>query len=554
MSLSKITLAFRKSVSPSHFVAHRAPPLRLLKLMLRNSRSDLLRASFSRPYTKTNNMSYSTKANEETNKELIEKKANLEKNGSIKEKEEIIVEETGNEIKKIPLLSSRTFNNSSPYFTKFARDTAESLPTALAYYLVGVIAFFLSGNSMYCWYRNRYNERLLNETIEKGTRPNLEISRNELVPRPLIIERLKKILRPSKDQASYYVVCGEHGTGKITLTKIASREVREVKDENNNENNNENKNENNNENKNENNNENKNENNNVTQEGGMGVIYVDVPAAFEEFAEEFAKAINFTFEEHISYTAQLMRKILGDTKKKITHPGWLRAMNAFKRGAAVYKKKHGKPPVIVYDNVSRLIHKNPEILDILQDDAKDNADDRKYIAVFVSSEGSVLRRMQSRSAWSRADDPMEIGDLSKEESLNYLIEKRGINKADAEKLYELVGGRIVDLHSVANKIRKGRSFDDIKKKILNKVENKFGAAQLLPNDTHYEVGKSIISDLLKYNELSFLEFKKYFHKINELNEVLGSNVFAYHPENNTVTFQSQSVECYIRENSSIFTK
>ena len=71
-------------------------------------------------------------------------------------------------------------------------------------------------------------------------------------------------------------------------------------------------------------------------------------------------------------------------------------MDAFKRGAKVYKEKHGKPPVIIYDNVNRLIHKNPEFLDILQDDAKDNADDQNYIAVFVSSEGTVPRRMECK--------------------------------------------------------------------------------------------------------------------------------------------------------------
>ncbi|GBC05263.1 hypothetical protein RclHR1_06140005 [Rhizophagus clarus] len=62
-------------------------------------------------------------------------------------------------------------------------------------------------------------------------------------------------------------------------------------------------------------------------------------------------------------------------------------------GSKVYKKKHSKPPVTVYDNVNRLVHKNPEILNILQDDSKDNADDRKHIAVFVSSERNVTRRM-----------------------------------------------------------------------------------------------------------------------------------------------------------------
>src|SRR6266542_4104284 len=92
-------------------------------------------------------------------------------------------------------------------------------------------------------------------------------------------------------------------------------------------------------------------------------------------------------------------------------------------------------------------------------------------------------------------------------------------------------------------------FIDIKGQILTEVEKKFQSAQLLPNDPHYEVGKGIISDLLKSKEISFLTFKKYFNKIDELNEVLGGNIFAYHPAKNTVSFQSQSVEYYIRENT-----
>ena len=57
----------------------------------------------------------------------------------------------------------------------------------------------------------------------------------------------------------------------------------------------------------------------------------------------------------------------------------------------------------------------------------------------------------ARSAWSRAKKPvMEIGDLSKEESMKYLTEKRKINEVDAKNIYELVGGRIVDLKTVAD--------------------------------------------------------------------------------------------------------
>ena len=55
---------------------------------------------------------------------------------------------------------------------------------------------------------------------------------------------------------------------------------------------------------------------------------------------------------------------------------------------------------------------------------------------------------------------MEIGDLSKEESMEYLTKKRNINEVDAKKLYELVGGRIVELKTVADAFRlAGQSFE-----------------------------------------------------------------------------------------------
>ena len=50
---------------------------------------------------------------------------------------------------------------------------------------------------------------------------------------------------------------------------------------------------------------------------------------------------------------------------------------------------------------------------------------------------------------------MEIGDLSEEESINYLVNKRKIKKEEAKKVYELVGGNIHNLKYVVY-----RSLDD----------------------------------------------------------------------------------------------
>ncbi|RIA84237.1 P-loop containing nucleoside triphosphate hydrolase protein [Glomus cerebriforme] len=324
-----------------------------------------------------------------------------------------------------------------------------------------------------------------------------------------IVERLKKILQPHKNHSYYHLICGEHGTGKTTLARVASSEV------------------------------------------GRGVIYVDIPADLSDLDEAFGKAINFASEK-VSVTGQWFNKIKsGVDTPKLSECG--KALKTFRHASELYKARHDKPMVIVYDNVSHLVHKNPEILDILRDDAKHSADDRKYIAVFVCSEGSVPQRMESRSAWSRAKTPvMEIGDLSKEESMEYLIKKRNIKEVDAKKLFDLVGGRIIELKTVADDFLAGQEFEVVKQEVLNKVEKKFRSAQLLPNDLYYEVGKRIICDLTKSNELRFLAFKKYFDKAKELDEVLGSNVFSYHPEKNIVTFQSRSVEFYIHENADIF--
>jgi Cdc6-like AAA superfamily ATPase len=145
-----------------------------------------------------------------------------------------------------------------------------------------------TGDVLFAWCWNSYNKRKLNKTVEKGTRPDVRITEAELVPRPLITERLKKILVPRRNQSSYYVVCGEHGTGKTTLMRVASREVGEDKK--------------------------------GGIQGGRGVIYVDIPpevSDVENFGKQFGKALNFTFEERISFTGQLMKKIFGFTNREL---------------------------------------------------------------------------------------------------------------------------------------------------------------------------------------------------------------------------------------------
>ncbi|CAI2177568.1 3892_t:CDS:10, partial [Funneliformis geosporum] len=204
--------------------------------------------------------------------------------------------------------------------------------------------------------KKQYNEAaiglgvisILLAIFEEGTRPVINVSDDEFFPRPIIVNHLKAIFQPAKHHSRYYTVYGEHGTGKTTLIRLASREV------------------------------------------GHGVVYVDVPHVVNNFGKAFGEAINFAFEEDVSYNKQLRRK-LGNTDNESDDPKWVRALIAFQRAAEAYKVKYDRPMVIVYDNISRL---DPETIRILQNGAKDNADSRTYIAVFVSSEGSVPKIME----------------------------------------------------------------------------------------------------------------------------------------------------------------
>ncbi|CAG8686420.1 6088_t:CDS:1, partial [Ambispora gerdemannii] len=91
----------------------------------------------------------------------------------------------------------------------------------------------------------------------------------------------------------------------------------------------------------------------------------------------------------------------------------------------------------------------------------------------------------------------------------------------------------------------------IKQQILTEVNKKFDSAKLLPYQARHEAGKHVIGALLDSKEIHTSVFRKFIGD-EKFGEVLEANVFAYHPSRDTVTFQSQSVEYYIRENASIF--
>lgn len=63
-----------------------------------------------------------------------------------------------------------------------------------------------------------------------------------------------------------------------------------------------------------------------------------------------------------------------------------------------------------------------------------------------------------RSSITRASSFIEISDLSEEEAINYLIEKRNLSADVAKDVYALFGGRIKGLQNAATKLDCGVPF------------------------------------------------------------------------------------------------
>ncbi len=121
--------------------------------------------------------------------------------------------------------------------------------------------------------------------------------------------------------------------------------------------------------------------------------------------------------------------------------------------AREYSKKYNRPLVLVIDNINILANEDPKTLKVLQMNAKSWSDEGLIRVVFVASEGSAPQFLQSKflnisnsndlgnSSWSRAATPIEVGDLTEAQSIEFL-KKRGVDENIAKDIYSVTGGRI----------------------------------------------------------------------------------------------------------------
>jgi predicted NACHT family NTPase len=122
---------------------------------------------------------------------------------------------------------------------------------------------------IYVIFSHELDEKRLRDTLIRGTCPELSIKPSSFVHCPSVERDFVGMVTPQEDPLSYFVVVGEHGTGKSTIMKAACSNV------------------------------------------GAGVIYVDVPENVRKFGlvDAFAHAIGFKFHTSNNFSEYIHRLV-----------------------------------------------------------------------------------------------------------------------------------------------------------------------------------------------------------------------------------------------------
>jgi len=215
-------------------------------------------------------------------------------------------------------------------------------------------------------------------------------------------------------------------------------------------------------------------------------IYVLVTQG-KSFPESLASAVKFKFNEHISF------KFLFDFLLSIdSFPGQdddsrlTRVMDAIETSSSMYMQDTGRPVVLVIDGVDNLPGQMPGALERLQEKAKLWADTNTVKVIFVNNDEETEEILQNNSScWSRLATPINISDMSREDALKFLMMPKfmesptagsvesAMSQEIAEKIVNLVGGRIVHLISFKRDFVFGIPFDDTAEQLKEREREKF---------------------------------------------------------------------------------
>lgn len=204
------------------------------------------------------------------------------------------------------------------------------------------------------------------------------------------------------------------------------------------------------------------------------------------FSDSLADAVDFRFDEHISFGAFMTYALkIKSFPKKDDHNKLLRVLDAIEDSAFMYTNKHGKPVVLIIDNAGKLEEHLPNSMRKLQEKAKLWADTNTVKVVFVTSEDHTEFVMQADHCnWSRAATPVTIGDLTREEAIQFLTsagmlecdeasQQPTMSAQQAEYIYESIGGKMLHLVAFKYDCRQGVAMEKTLARLREKELEKF---------------------------------------------------------------------------------
>eukprot|EP00981_Chlorochromonas_danica_P012777 scaffold5398_cov240-Ochromonas_danica.AAC.1 len=209
-----------------------------------------------------------------------------------------------------------------------------------------------------------------------------------------------------------------------------------------------------------------------------------------------------------------------------THSKRLR--NALLEAASAFKKKHKRPLVLVIDSADRLAEKEPEFLEIFQDFAKDCACEGTLRIVFIFRDGSALPLLQGCSAWSRAEEPLEVGEISDEDAVKYLVSKSVPEPNAKRAVNELTGGLFMELNKYVQ-VHSTKTIEAL-------IEDKNDVIVKVLKELQLPVSHPLF---VKINQGKVIRAGKaldYDVNNEQIGLLLAANILAAHPSTSTYTY------------------
>lgn len=258
----------------------------------------------------------------------------------------------------------------------------------------------------------------------------------------------------------------------------------------------------------------------------QGLVYFLAPTGITSFSTDLMRALE----------CQEPFSLRGVPRCSLPQPeaSWSILSPLLQAAALRFTLRHGRPAVLILDAMDLVAKHDPNFFLELQDFAKECADRGTLRVVFVFQDGPALPLLEGSSAFSRADELFEIGDISDTDAVAYL-EGYGVALDRAVALVKQVtGGRLILLerYRVCDE-----SIEATVKQLHDQCDATLMRAGVSPTCPLFQA-LATNKSMSYFGALKLLDSKK-------ISALLALNILAPHPGNDTYTFYSRHVENFV---------